>query len=188
MALLVFFATDVYGSERTFRKSVNAGKLYHVDHIVMGGDVTGNDLVPIVRQHDGRYRMTMQGTTELPDGDSALQAAEEAVETLCFDHLIGRVAFITGVANTNSIGFATAIVLDSGVITGVSGAAKHLEAKARIAELLDIKINCAGRLKNKTDSARCRVSASREGRGCRGGSIPMGRATAGWLHCYLRGD
>jgi dimethylamine--corrinoid protein Co-methyltransferase len=39
--------------------------------------------------------------------------------------------------------------LDIGLITGVAGAAKGLEAKARIAELLDIRINCVQRLKEK---------------------------------------
>ena len=39
--------------------------------------------------------------------------------------------------------------LDIGVITAVAGAAKGLEAKARIADLLDIKINCVERLKRK---------------------------------------
>lgn len=36
--------------------------------------------------------------------------------------------------------------LDIGVITGLPGAAKGLEAKVRIAELLGIKINCVERL------------------------------------------
>jgi len=40
--------------------------------------------------------------------------------------------------------------LDIGVVTAVPGAAKGLEAKARIAELLDIRINCVERLKRKT--------------------------------------
>ena len=40
--------------------------------------------------------------------------------------------------------------LDIGVITAVPGIAKGLEAKARIAELLDIRINCVERLKAKT--------------------------------------
>jgi hypothetical protein len=40
--------------------------------------------------------------------------------------------------------------LDIGLVTAVPGAAKGLEAKARIAELLDIKINCVERLKRKT--------------------------------------
>ena len=39
--------------------------------------------------------------------------------------------------------------LDIGVITAVAGAARGLEAKARIATLLDIKINSVERLKRK---------------------------------------
>jgi hypothetical protein len=39
--------------------------------------------------------------------------------------------------------------LDIGVITAVAGAARGLEAKARIADLLDIKINSVERLKRK---------------------------------------
>lgn len=39
--------------------------------------------------------------------------------------------------------------LDIGLVTGVAGAAKGLEAKARIATLLDVKINCVERLKDK---------------------------------------
>lgn len=40
--------------------------------------------------------------------------------------------------------------LDIGVVTAVPGIAKGLEAKARIAELLGIRINCVERLKEKT--------------------------------------
>ena len=39
--------------------------------------------------------------------------------------------------------------LDIGVITAVAGAARGLEAKARIADLLGIKINSVERLKRK---------------------------------------
>jgi len=40
--------------------------------------------------------------------------------------------------------------LDIGVVTAMPGVAKGLEAKARIAELLDITINSVERLKEKT--------------------------------------
>ncbi len=40
--------------------------------------------------------------------------------------------------------------LDIGVVTAVPGLAKGLEAKARIADLLDIRINSVERLKAKT--------------------------------------
>ena len=39
--------------------------------------------------------------------------------------------------------------LDIGIITAVPGCAKGIEAKARIAELLGIEINCVTRLKKK---------------------------------------
>ena len=40
--------------------------------------------------------------------------------------------------------------LDIGIVTGMPGAAKGLEAKARIAQLLDIPIRSVERLKQKT--------------------------------------
>jgi dimethylamine---corrinoid protein Co-methyltransferase len=39
--------------------------------------------------------------------------------------------------------------LDIGIVTAVPGAAKGLEAKARIADLLDIRINSVERLRSK---------------------------------------
>ena len=40
--------------------------------------------------------------------------------------------------------------LDIGTVTGVPGVAKGMAAKIRIAELLDIKINCVEQFKKKT--------------------------------------
>lgn len=51
----VFFATDIHGSERCFRKFINAGAFYKADVLIMGGDVTGKMLVPIVEEAPGRY-------------------------------------------------------------------------------------------------------------------------------------
>ncbi len=41
--------------------------------------------------------------------------------------------------------------LDIGVVTGVPGAAKGIEAKARIAGLLGIPVNCVRTLREKTE-------------------------------------
>jgi len=49
----VYFVTDVHGSERCFRKFVNAGKFYGVNVLVLGGDITGKMIVPFVVQPDG---------------------------------------------------------------------------------------------------------------------------------------
>ena len=83
----LFFATDLHGSERTFRKFVNCAKFYKVDHIIMGGDIMGKFLVPIVHEHDSHYRMTLQGTVESIEGADALQAVKDRIETLGFYHI-----------------------------------------------------------------------------------------------------
>jgi Icc-related predicted phosphoesterase len=46
-ALTIFFATDIHGSDRCFRKFLNAGKFYDAQVLIMGGDLTGKMLVPI---------------------------------------------------------------------------------------------------------------------------------------------
>jgi len=83
----LFYATDVHGSERTFRKFINGAAFYKVDHIIMGGDITGKFLVPIVHERDAHYRVTLQGSTESLEGDDALAAVKERIETLGFYHV-----------------------------------------------------------------------------------------------------
>ena len=56
----LFFATDIHGSEPTFRKFINAGKFYNVDVLVLGGDITGKMLIPIITLGNNSYRATLQ--------------------------------------------------------------------------------------------------------------------------------
>ena len=44
---LIFFATDVHGSEACFRKFLSAGQVYGADTLIMGGDITGKVIVPV---------------------------------------------------------------------------------------------------------------------------------------------
>lgn len=52
----LFFATDIHGSTRCFKKFLNAGKFYNADVIILGGDVTGKALIPIVMEKRNRGR------------------------------------------------------------------------------------------------------------------------------------
>jgi Icc-related predicted phosphoesterase len=70
----LFFVTDVHGSQTTFRKFVNAGKFYEVDVLVLGGDIAGKMVVPILDLGAGKYRATIQSITHELDG------AEEVAE------------------------------------------------------------------------------------------------------------
>jgi uncharacterized protein len=59
-ALRIFFATDVHGSERCFRKFLAAAKIYEADALVLGGDVAGKGLVPIIADN-GTLSATVRG-------------------------------------------------------------------------------------------------------------------------------
>jgi Icc-related predicted phosphoesterase len=65
----VFFATDIHGSDRCFRKFLNAAAFYRCDVIVMGGDMTGKMLIPIVPLGGGRYETTLFGRKRTVDED-----------------------------------------------------------------------------------------------------------------------
>jgi len=57
----VFFITDVHGSTRCFKKFLNAAKFYKAGILVLGGDLTGKVLIPVVEQGDGTYRCMYEG-------------------------------------------------------------------------------------------------------------------------------
>src|SRR6266568_2674048 len=71
----IFFATDIHGSERCFIKFINAAKFYQADVLILGGDITGKAMVPIVRQANGasiRYRATFLGQTPVLESEEAV--------------------------------------------------------------------------------------------------------------------
>ena len=57
----VFFATDIHGSEICWRKFLNAAAFYKADMVVLGGDVTGKVMVPIVSLQPGHWEVTFGG-------------------------------------------------------------------------------------------------------------------------------
>jgi len=52
----ILFATDIHGSEKCWIKLINAGEIYKADAVIVGGDLTGKALVPIILQNDGTYK------------------------------------------------------------------------------------------------------------------------------------
>ncbi|MGZ4482190.1 MAG: metallophosphoesterase family protein, partial [Gaiellales bacterium] len=61
----IYYAGDVHGSEKCWRKFLNAAKFYEVDTLVMGGDITGKVMVPIVETADGRHQARVLGRDEV---------------------------------------------------------------------------------------------------------------------------
>src|SRR5918999_6131150 len=83
-ATRIFYATDIHGSEITFRKFLNAGKFYDVDALVYGGDLMGKLLIPIVQDAGGSWRATLHGKTHRLRGPQELGEFQKRLETLGF--------------------------------------------------------------------------------------------------------
>jgi Icc-related predicted phosphoesterase len=80
----IYFATDIHGSQRCFRKFLNAGKAYGADAVILGGDVTGKALVPVIEQADGRWTANVSGKWETASDAAELEDIERRIGTLGF--------------------------------------------------------------------------------------------------------
>lgn len=61
----IYFVADIHGSDVCWRKFLNAAKFYGVDTIIVGGDVTGKALVPMIERRDGRIEARVAGRVQL---------------------------------------------------------------------------------------------------------------------------
>jgi Icc-related predicted phosphoesterase len=56
-----FYASDIHGSEMLWRKFINAAGFYGVEVLIMGGDVAGKAVVPIVSRNTSIYAPAVTG-------------------------------------------------------------------------------------------------------------------------------
>jgi Icc-related predicted phosphoesterase len=65
----LFFATDIHGSDVCWKKFVNAARFFDCQVLVMGGDMTGKMLVPIVAIGGDRFRARIAGDERIVRGE-----------------------------------------------------------------------------------------------------------------------
>ena len=51
----ILYTTDLHGAELVWRKSISAAKIYKADALIVGGDITGKMLIPIVKISNDKY-------------------------------------------------------------------------------------------------------------------------------------
>jgi Icc-related predicted phosphoesterase len=71
----IFFATDVHGSEVCWRKFLNGAAFYKADLVILGGDITGKVMVPIVA-HAGYWEALINGQVARLETEAELADAE----------------------------------------------------------------------------------------------------------------
>jgi Icc-related predicted phosphoesterase len=85
----LYFATDLHGSEVCFRKFVAAAAFYRADLLVLGGDLTGKLVTPIVDRGDGTWAVELHGVPRVyksRDLDALeAQLADEGIYTCRID-------------------------------------------------------------------------------------------------------
>ena len=77
----LFYAGDVHGSRVCWKKFINAAAHYPADALVMGGDLTGKALVPIVREGDGSYSARVIGEQRVARSAEELDQMQRAIST-----------------------------------------------------------------------------------------------------------
>jgi Icc-related predicted phosphoesterase len=90
----VYFATDLHGSEKCFRKFLNGATAYRADVLVLGGDLAGKAILPIVRNGAG-FRARFQGRGyEFGADDDQLDE---------FQRMVANCGFYPWIADTEEI-------------------------------------------------------------------------------------
>lgn len=78
----LYFASDLHGSDKCFRKFLNAGAVYKADALVLGGDMAGKAIQSLVAEGHGSWRCTFRGT----DYQATTEAEAADLERLIADH------------------------------------------------------------------------------------------------------
>ena len=74
----IFFATDIHGSEICWRKFLNSAAFYKADMVILGGDVTGKVMVPIV-SHPGYWQVTLRGESQRIETQAELDEVQKQI-------------------------------------------------------------------------------------------------------------
>ncbi len=76
----LFYATDVHGSEICWKKFISGGKFYEVDTLILGGDMTGKAIVPIIAQGNGRFKVTLLEQEYILEEDQAVKEMAATIQ------------------------------------------------------------------------------------------------------------
>lgn len=79
----ILFASDFHGNEQVWRKFLNSASIFKCNWLIMGGDLTGKILTPIVAQPDETYRADFLGQTQTIQ-PSKLEEFRKNVKDHCY--------------------------------------------------------------------------------------------------------
>jgi len=93
----LYFATDVHGSEICWKKFISAAKFYEVDVLILGGDMTGKAIVPIIAQGGDKYKVTLLEQESILESQEAVDKMAATIQNR------GYYPFVTNPDEVNEI-------------------------------------------------------------------------------------
>ena len=96
----LFYATDVHGSEICWKKFINGGKFYEVDTLILGGDMTGKAIVPIIAQGSDRYKVTLLEQETILEGKEAVETMVQTIQNRGYYPFVTNPDEVGEIANT----------------------------------------------------------------------------------------
>ncbi len=76
----LYFATDVHGSEVCWKKFLAAAKFYQVDTLILGGDMTGKAIIPIIAQGGDSYKVTLLEQVTMLSGKEEVDKMVQTIQ------------------------------------------------------------------------------------------------------------
>jgi Icc-related predicted phosphoesterase len=78
----LFFAPDIHGSEICFLKFTNIPKYYKADVIILGGDMTGKAIIPLIENASGVISVDLLGTERKATTEGEMRELEGLIRNI----------------------------------------------------------------------------------------------------------
>jgi uncharacterized protein len=80
----ILYGSDFHGSDAVYRKFLAAGIQYKANALMVGGDVTGKAMIPVIHHGGGRYEGELFGEVKKAANPDELKALQKSVSQVGF--------------------------------------------------------------------------------------------------------
>ncbi|MFZ5911370.1 MAG: metallophosphoesterase family protein [Chloroflexota bacterium] len=80
----ILYGSDFHGSEAVFRKFISAGLQYKANILIVGGDVTGKAMIPVIHQGGGHYMAHLFGAEQVSTNHDELEKVKKTISNVGF--------------------------------------------------------------------------------------------------------
>jgi len=96
----LYFATDVHGSEMCWKKFISAHKFYEVDTLILGGDMTGKAIIPIIAQGNDKYKVTLLEQETILEGRDEVEKMVQTIQNRGYYPYVTDPDEVTAISST----------------------------------------------------------------------------------------